>query len=286
MRNALPPVDYLMIGHITHDILPDGRLGIGGTASYATLTASALGRAVGLLTSIGPAVDLSIFDGRVSIFSHPSPATTTFENIYVDGYRRQYVYSVARPLTPAQLPTAWSNTPLVHLGPIMGECDPGLAEYFAGKAFVGLTPQGWLRAMDEKGQVFARPWAEAEVLLPLASAVVFSAEDVGGDWQLVQHYARQTRILVVTSGWEGGTLFLEGNAMRFPAPIVVEVDPTGAGDIFATAFFIALVQGLAPISAARFAACLAGRSVTRAGLASTPQRDDVAACPLSAFVEP
>jgi sugar/nucleoside kinase (ribokinase family) len=61
---------------------------------------------------------------------------------------------------------------------------------------------------------------------------------------------------------------------------VTQVDPTGAGDIFATAFFIAMASGAQPLAATRFAACLAARSVTRVGLASAPRLDEVAMCPL------
>ena len=41
----LDPIDYLIIGHVTQDITPNGPM-IGGTASYASLTARALGMRV------------------------------------------------------------------------------------------------------------------------------------------------------------------------------------------------------------------------------------------------
>jgi len=273
-------IDYLTVGHITHDVLPNGGQAIGGTASYAAFTASALGRRVGVLTSAGPDLEIAAFDGIASLFCHPAPVTTTFENIYVNGHREQFVYSIAHPLTFAQVPNPWLRVPLIHIGPIMGECDLTLAAHFTGKAFVGMTPQGWMRTIDAQGRVFPQAWREAEQFLPLASALVFSIDDIGGDWALARHYAQQTHILVVTCGWDGGALFIDGVATLFPAVPVVEIDPTGAGDIFATAFFIALASGAAPLSAANYAACLAARSVTRKGLASTPRPADVAMCPL------
>lgn len=270
----------MVVGHVTRDLLPGGRCAVGGTASYAALTAAALGRAVGVLTSAAADADFSVFAGRAHVACHPSPATTTFENLYLDGARRQIVYSRAAMLHPGLLPVTWEHVPLVHLGPVMGECDPTLATYFAASgSFVGITPQGWMRTCDAQGCVSPRSWTEAEQLLPLASAVIFSIEDVGRDWALAQSYAQQTRVLVVTRGQQGGTLFVDGEATPFRAVDVAEHDPTGAGDIFAAAFFIALASGMTPLSAAEFAACLAGHSVTRRGLDSVPIPRDVAVCP-------
>ena len=280
MDHPLAPVDYLVVGHVTLDIQPGGARVLGGTASYASLTAAALGRTVGIVTSAGADANLTPLDTLATLVRRPATTTTTFENVYVNGHREQYVYTPAALLTPDAIPHPWLTTPIVHLGPIWHECDPGLADYFAGKAFVGITPQGWMRNSDPHGRIFPIAWAEAGHLLPLASAVVLSIEDIGGNWDLAMQFAQQTRLLVVTCGWDGGTLFLDGQTTTFPAVPLTQVDPTGAGDIFATAFFIAMASGAQPLAATSFAACLAARSVTRVGLASTPQPDEVAACPL------
>ncbi|MBN2394204.1 MAG: ribokinase [Anaerolineae bacterium] len=280
MNPTPAPIDYLVIGHVTHDILPNGARVLGGTVSYASLTAAALGRAVGIVTSASADADLAPLDKLATLVRQPAPATTTFKNVYVNGHREQYVYTFAAPLTPEVVPQSWLKTPIVHLGPIMRECDPKLADYYAGEAFLGLTPQGWMRSSDARGHVFPIAWAEAEYLLPLASAVVLSIEDIGDNWDLATHFARQTRLLVVTCGWNGGTIFIDGQPTTFSAVPVTQVDPTGAGDIFATAFFIAMASSAQPLAAARFAACLAAHSVTRIGLASAPHPDEVAACPL------
>lgn len=283
MGQNLAPIDYLVLGHVTHDLQPDGGHVLGGTASYAALTAAALGRNVGMVTSTGVDADLSAFDDLVSLVRYDAPETTTFQNVYVNGHREQYVYSFATPLTPMEIPTAWSTSPVVHIGPILRECDPLLADHFVGKAFVGVTPQGYMRTSDAEGRVFPQPWAEADYLLPLASAVVLSVEDIGGDWDLAVKYAQQTSVLAVTCGWDGGTVFIDGEPATFSAETMTEVDPTGAGDIFATAFFIGMASGLRPIAAAQYAACIAAYSVTRVGLASAPQPEEVAACPLDRF---
>ena len=71
---------------------------------------------------------------------------------------------------------------------------------------------------------------------------------------------------------------LRGDSRRFLPPAVTEVDPTGAGDIFATAFFTRLLNTRDPWEAARFANRIAAISVTRPGMAGVPSPDEVRAC--------
>jgi hypothetical protein len=55
MPNLIPlePVDYLVIGHVAHDLTPQGPR-LGGTAAYSALTARALGYRAGIVTACGP----------------------------------------------------------------------------------------------------------------------------------------------------------------------------------------------------------------------------------------
>jgi len=56
-----------------------------------------------------------------------------------------------------------------------------------------------------------------------------------------------------------------------------EVDPVGAGDIFAAAFFSRLQQTRDPWEAARFGTQLASVSVSRRGIEGIPTEDEVKA---------
>jgi len=277
-------LDYLVIGHVTRDLVAcpgrqarDGNFMIGGTASYAARTARALGCRVGVITSARYDLDLSdVLDG-VTITCFPAATTTTFRNICGADGRRQTLHGVAETLRPAMIPPDW-RAKIVHLGPVARECDPALVNIF-GDVFVGLTPQGWMRRWDQAGRVSACQWEDAEPLLARADAVVLSEEDVEGDEALLAQYAAQTRLLVVTQAAMGCTVHVAGQARHFSAPAVPEeVDPTGVGDIFAAAFFVRLQQDGDPWTAARFANCVAARSVTRVGLSGTPGPEEVARC--------
>lgn len=111
-----------------------------------------------------------------------------------------------------------------------------------------------------------------------ANAVVISREDVNGDHELIEQMAHQTRMLAVTEGAEGCVLYWNGDRRRFRAPEVKEVDATGAGDVFATAFFIRLLRTRDPWEAARFATLLASHSVTRVGLEGIPTQAEIESC--------
>jgi sugar/nucleoside kinase (ribokinase family) len=272
-------LDYVVIGHVTRDLI-NGDFAIGGTVSYAARTALALHCRVGIITSASPDLDLSqVLDGA-QVMRFPASKTTTFENIYTSDGRHQVVHSVADTLVPDMVPSHWTliaGKGIVHVGPVAQECDPALADAF-GDAFVGVTPQGWMRSWDQSGHVSSCLWETPEPWLVRADAVVLSDEDVVGDHSLVAQYASRTRLLVVTHGVTGCTVYTQGRTRSFYAPIVHEVDPTGAGDIFAAAFFVSLQRCGDPWMAARFSNCIAAGSVKRAGLAATPRPDEVDCC--------
>lgn len=270
----LEPVDYLLIGHVTKDITPDGYT-LGGTATYAALTAAKLGLRVGVVTSVGPELDLPEKTG-IQVVTVPSDTTTTFKNIYTPAGRIQYVHHPATYLELSAVPEIWRNAPIVHLGPIFQEVDPKLARAFPNSQ-VGLTPQGWMRNANNSGLVHYTDWPEARYVLESAQAVVFSIEDVQGDESIVDELVPSIRVLVVTEGSNGARLYWNGDLRTFKAPQLEEIDPVGAGDIFAASFFTRLHQTRDPWEAARFATQLASMSVTRRGVEGIPTEEEVKA---------
>ena len=268
----LEPVDYLVIGHITRDLTPEGPK-MGGTASYAALTARTLGLRVGVLTSWGEDTSPGLMTG-VSIVNQPSGKSTTFENIYTPNGRLQIIHHQARVLDKGSLPAAWANTPIVHLGPVAQEVDPELAVAFP-RSLVGATPQGWLRSWDQNGHIIPTHWDGASRVLTSVGVTILSIEDVGGAEKLLQEWSAQCAIFVVTEGYYGARVYWHGDVRRFSAPKVTEIDATGAGDIFAAAFLYQLYKTRDPWEAARFANQLASHSVTRVGLASIPTAEEI-----------
>lgn len=270
----LEPVDYLVIGHVAQDISADGPR-LGGTVTFAALTARALGLRVGVITSTSAETSLVALDG-IPVISIPSQHSTTFENIYTEDGREQILHHHAAQIDFAHVPENWRRANIIHLAPIANEVDAILPNNISPD-LLGLTPQGWLRRWDESGRVHATRWENFSAL-ESAGAVVLSLEDVGGDMEQIERFAQHTRVLAVTEGAAGSVLYWNGDRRRFRAPEMTEIDSTGAGDIFAAAFFIRLFTTRDPWESARFATQLASYSVTRVGLNSIPTPQEIESC--------
>jgi hypothetical protein len=266
--------DYLMLGHFTRDVLPDGTTTPGGTSLYAALTAHRLGRNVGVVSA--PAELPVGWPDAIQITFHASPAPPTFENRYTPEGRKQTLHADSQPITIEVIPEAWRTAPLIHLGPVLGETPEQLVDAFPD-ALLGVTPQGWMRAWGEPlpGPVLYRPWQPAPRVLERIDALVLSIEDVRGDEALVMSYARHCALVALTRGAQGSTLFVRGVPHEIPAFPALERDPTGAGDVFAATLFARLRETGDPFEAARFASYVAALSVEGAGISRIPARDEL-----------
>lgn len=275
MVSSLPitPINYLLIGHLTQDILPDGSYQLGGTSSFAGFTAFSLGHQVGLVTSCSPSIDFSTY-AQLQINLAPSSCTTTFRNLSNDGERRQYLYQKAARLDKNSIPTLWKSCPLVHLGPVADEVDPEIFTEFSD-GLLCLTPQGWLRETDENHLVHRVNWHYSDELLRAADATVLSLEDLGSDEEQVLRFAELSKLLVVTENKHGCRVYWQGEMRHIPAPLKVLADDTGAGDIFAAGFFHHYFITRDPWQSAIFATSLAATSVTRRYLASIPTPEEI-----------
>jgi hypothetical protein len=270
-------VEYLLLGHVTVDRLDDKRVVLGGTATYAALTARNMGARVGVHTSSAYEPGLIDTLGRVLVARIPAEYTTCFVNEYVGGTRHQTIESVAEKLTYEQILPEWRNPPVVHLGPLCQELEPSLVNRFP-KSLIGVTPQGWMRSWGEDGLVHAVDWAEADRVLPKADVVVISEDDVA-DRSVIEDWASRARMLVVTLGDRGCDVYRRGEREPYHSPAfksATELDPTGAGDVFAGAFFWHLHKSAGDWqTAADWANCVASFVVEKRGVKGVPKLAEV-----------
>lgn len=247
----------------------------GGAAAYAGLLAARLGYSTAALTSFGDDfLFASTFSG-LNIHRIPAPHTTVFENIYANGQRTQFIHEKAAQLTPEQLPANWREAKTVLLGPICDEIDDTFLNFFdANQTTLCACPQGWMRQWDDRGKVSAKLIQNWEVLAK-AAIISMSENDVNHDWGLIEEIAALSRLLVVTQGDKGATVFHEGVRHHFPACAAIEVDPTGAGDIFAAAFSLYFSQHKNIGTAAVFAHTAAAISIEKKGLEGIPAWGEV-----------
>jgi sugar/nucleoside kinase (ribokinase family) len=231
---------------------------------------------VGVVTAWGGELPLDVLAG-IQVRSMQVDHSTTFENVYTPEGRHQFIHHIAPDILLENIPPAWREASIIHVGPIAGEGKTLVDGQFPASS-LGLTPQGWLRTWTESGRVYPGAWPEAALMLPKAAAVVLSIEDVGGDEDQIEAMANNCRVLAVTEGLAGARLYWNGDLRRFYAPHVIEVDATGAGDIFAAAFFWRLHVTRDPWAAAKFATHLASFSVQRRGLEGIPTQAEIQTC--------
>jgi sugar/nucleoside kinase (ribokinase family) len=260
--------DFVAIGHVTLD-----RFGAvtrpGGAALYAAVTAHRLGLSVGLLTSHADDFPLDLVPSQIEVVSVPAHATTIFEYGHAHGPRESRVRAGARPLTADHVPPDWAAAAIVLLAPVIDEVDPLLADRFPDAA-VGLAVQGWLRQPGPEGLVVPRAWDPPESLLARGQALFVSNEDVRGQEEAVLDWFERVPVAVMTAGRDGALLFVSGERYEVPVRAILEVDATGAGDVFAATFLIRYHLEGSPWDAAAAATCAAARSVTAMGWAGVP----------------
>jgi sugar/nucleoside kinase (ribokinase family) len=274
--------EFVLIGHATRDLLPDGTWRLGGGVSYAGAAASRLGLCVGVLTSAPPDVLSALRDALpdAAIINIPASEATTFENIYDATGRRQFLRARAEPLGLDHLPRTWAEARIVLLTPVAQEVDSSFAQAFLG-ALVAAAPQGWLRRWDAEGAVSPGPLDVAPHLLPYVRALILSRDDLllpDADPEqkeqadaVIATWASQTPLVAVTRGSDGADLRTRGApAESFSGVMAHEVDPTGAGDVFAAAFLCWLDRTGDARAAVRFANHVAACSVERVGAKSAP----------------
>jgi sugar/nucleoside kinase (ribokinase family) len=280
--SVYPQIDFLSIGHMTRDVHSDNSFSLGGTVTFAAVTAYSLGLVAGVVTCVGVELAATLPDRLppISLHIRPSARTTTFANQYHDGFRTQYLYAKADDLESTDIPPGWDNAGIVLFGPLAQEIRPELVLNFPRHpgALLAATPQGWLRRWDADGRVWPTPWRDAERVLPALDVLILSHDDLlpfaNGQRDeadaLLERWSTFVPLLVATDGRHGATLFQGGEIRHFPAYPVQEVDPTGAGDVFAAAFLTHLYRHHNPEQAVDFANCVAAFSITQPGIQGIP----------------
>lgn len=256
------PIEFVAVGHVTIDRV-EGEPRLGGAAAYAALTARHLGVNVALVTSAGP--DFPYWDRFAGIYRKTidSEHTTELEHCFVDGERHQRVRHVASAIRAehvADLPVA--EDAAVLYCPVVHEVEAPLTA-LAPKGLTAVAPQGFFRQWDSAGHMATRAWDGAESALAQADIVCMSEEDTAVPEELAETFAGKA--FVVTQGRAGCRVYSGVDTFNFPALPAQEVDATGAGDVFAASFVVALRRGDSLADAVRFASREAAATVESVG---------------------
>lgn len=201
-----------------------------------------------------------------------------FENIEIDGHRRQRWLSKSDLIPPAALPAEWRNPAAWLMVPVAGEIDEEWSGAIPSDARVAVGWQGMLREFAADGWVNRRG-PSASALLRAATLVAASVDDFAGEQRLARLAGfAPDAALVLTAGAGGGVAYRDGRLTRYRAAAADVLDPTGAGDVFLAALVAAwfLTGEVVTSATLRFAAAAASCAVEGLGLGGVPTRGQVA----------
>ena len=263
----MPRYDYTAVGHVTRDVLATGTTQPGGTALYSALQASRLSLRTLILTQ-GPPAELERLLGpyrdELDMTVLPAERLTTLQTRGAGATRRQRLLAWAGPIGAVEVDTA-----ILHLAPVARETSP---RWSGAAGFVGLTPQGLVRAWGPDGEVALAPLRPGLVPARCDAWVLNAAEREHCGAALTSALAAGA-VVAVTDGDRPTTVCLPGGQLRVPAPpLAAPREDLGAGDVFAAAFFVALHEGRPPADAAAFAAAAAAVRLDGVGPAAIGDR--------------
>lgn len=289
--------DYLLVGHITADLADDGTVQLGGTALYSGLAAAHMGANVAILTrgKFGESIagmdvpGLGEFADRLQIVVQDADVPTTFTNHYMGTRRTQHIRHWAGGIDLRGMPPHWGNAKIVHLGPVADEIDPRRIIGITS-GFLGVTPQGWMRdwPRERGGMVKHVPLRLPVDLVNRLDSAIVSDEEIFHARDLIERVGER-RMSVVTRGPEGATIYhslgktadLRPGEKQFrmvdiPGVNVKVKSLTGAGDVFAAAFFMkASEQTSSALDAGRYANAVAALSLREVGVGVVPDMKEV-----------
>jgi sugar/nucleoside kinase (ribokinase family) len=264
--------DYVTVGHVTVDVLePEGIRRPGGGAFYSALQAARLGLRTLILTKGEPNELyelLAPYRREVEVEIFPAQQTTTLLTAGMGAQRRQRLLAWAGAISE-QIEV---DTAILHLATVARETPSS----WQGKAdFVGITPQGWMRAWDEDGEI------SHVALDPKTLPARFDALAIS---ELERPWCEQViagSVSAVTAGSSPTKVLLrDGSEIHVPVPATSQPrEDLGAGDVFAAAFFVALYEGRPPAQAAMYGNAAAVVRIAGEGPGAIGDRGAIAKAP-------
>ncbi|MEE8045447.1 MAG: PfkB family carbohydrate kinase [Dehalococcoidia bacterium] len=267
------PPAFVSMGHLTFDVNivdngpPTSHIP-GGAAAYSALTAQKHDISTGILASVGDDYPVDkIFTG-VDVRITESEHTATFANYYDSGDRTQVLMASGSRIPQSAVPAGWTKPDILDVGPLLHELPTDCVNWFEPKRSC-LVPSGWLRRWGPDGAI-----SHANTLPPFRGkkwdVIVVSEAEIK---ELPERQLFDLgEIVCVTRVENGSRIWQAGVWIDIMAVEANPVDFTGAGDIWSTAFVIALSEGLEVAEAGVYASAAAAISIESVGLSGCPSR--------------
>lgn len=252
-----------VVGNLARDLFPGRPPRIGGCAYYGARALRLLGRPARIVTKCAQEHRSELLPQLVAlgvpVVWRPAAVTQTFAFEYSGEERRMQVEAVAEPWTPDDLREAVADARWVHVGPLLRSDFPvETIEFLAQGRRLSLDAHGLVR-VPEPGPLrldadFDRDLLRHVAVLKVSeeeAAAIGSVEELG------------VPEVLLTRGSRGSTIIVGGRSEDVPAYPILDVDPTGAGDVFAVVYLASRGAGFAPGAAARRATAAAAEMLVK-----------------------
>jgi sugar/nucleoside kinase (ribokinase family) len=275
---------FLVIGNITKDEIATGAgraIAFGGS-SYAAVAAAKLGWRARVVTRGNAEIEAWAERLRregIEVDVQPDEGLTHFLNEYSGGKRRQWLLGHTGRIT---YDPSW-EADIIHVDPMFGEVGAKEVARARGRCeILSLDVQGFVRGI-EGSRIVGRFWDGRGEVLGHVDLLKIGRDEAG----LVSKRGDPLGICRELSGFgpkaieltlgEGGSLIFADALYEVPAYRVAEVDPTGAGDVYAAAFAIRYFESRDPLTAGLFASAAASFAVEAVGTRGIADRARVEA---------
>jgi sugar/nucleoside kinase (ribokinase family) len=250
-----------LLGNLACDLFPDGVPRVGGGAYHGGRALRRLRVPARIVTRCAPNQRDVLLPPLVKLGTPvrwmPGASTATFSFEFNGEERRMQAVELGDAWRPADL-AVLPSTRWVHIAPLFrGEFPVETLAALARRCRVSFDAQGLVR-VPELGPLRLDADYDPEILRHLWVLKLADEEaEVVGD-----PTALGVKEVLVTHGSRGSTVYYGGTREYVPAR-ALDVNATGAGDAFATAYIVGRQAGLRPVGAARratavVAAVLAG----------------------------
>jgi len=246
--------DLMVVGHFAIDtIYRDGKLlgrFPGGPPTYVSLAAVKLGAKVSVLSKVGWDFGknytelLARNNVDLSLLKRERKAETTKFELRYSGWKRQLKLKAAAPAIRLEDVPKNLKVKAVHVAPIANEIKENAVERLRKNSeILSLDPQGFVRKFDGSGNVYLKSWRKTG-LIGLFDIYKSSFEEIKAvtETSNLEKAVREVadfgvKIVIVTLGKRGATLFFENSTYSIPsAPSEQVKDATGAGDAYMGGF--------------------------------------------------
>ena len=262
-----------VLGNLAIDIINGAAPSPGGCASFAGV---ALQNAPGVvhIAAMGAERDHELFDPVLETFGPMvrllrSSRTSGFRLYYDDTDHRHMAVTAIGPVwTPSDIDTDDPRTTWIHLAPLMRTDFPAetLAHLAARGHRIAYDGQGLVRA-DRVGPLaldrnFSPALLKHLSVLKLAEDEAVIVADGAFDLDTAQRLGVPE--ILVTYGSEGCDIYRDGTVERVPAAWrVMDVQTTGAGDMFTASYVAHRAMGAGPRRAVEIASELVARELQK-----------------------